>query len=702
MRPDSRAIALIGLVAAASLSAQQPPAAQQEYPGLETGKMWTFDTPPLEYWARRYDFRPTQEWLDHARLAAARQPGCTASFVSGDGLVMTNHHCARSCIERVTREGEDLLENGFYARRREEERPCPGMVLDQLLSIADVTDSVNAAVSAGATPARAADARAEAGRGLEQRCGAASPDLFCQVVSMYRGGRYKLYRFRRFQDVRLVFAVEGQMAFFGGDPDNFTYPRHDLDVSFYRAYVNNEPAHTEFFRWSENGSAEGELVFVIGNPGSTGRLNTISQLEYLRDVQYPAQLGQLARQIGVYHALSALSPERAAGLRNPLFSAENTQKAIRGYHSGLVDPQLMSRKREWEAGFRARVNADPNLRRQYGDAWDQIARLRQQLRQLDLRRRYYGFGAYGTRLLNLAGLMVRWHAEAAKPDGERLAPFRDANRQALERALATPPSVDTLAEIRMLAAYLGAMAGELPANDPLVRQALGGRPPEAAARAMVQQTQLVSADRRRALVQGGAAGIASSTDPFLALARLIDPVERDVQRQWTELLNQEAQHEERIARALLAVFGTSIAPDATFSLRITDGEVRRYPYNGTLAQPYTTFFGLYDRSAGFAGRAPWNLPPRWQERRDSLNLATPLNAVSTNDIIGGNSGSPVINRNGEVVGLIFDGNVEGLPARFLFTEARGRSVFVDSRGIIEALRRVYDAPALADELEGRR
>ena len=693
------------VTAAPVLRAQAPAAAApqqtQEYPGLETGKMWTFDVPPLEYWARRYTFRPTQDWLDHARLSALRQPGCTASFVSGDGLIMTNHHCARACIESATRPGEDLLGNGFYARTRAEERACPNLWVEQLLSISDVTDSVAAAVPANTAAGRAADLRAAAVRALERSCGAGAPDLNCQVVSMYRGGQYKLYRFRRFSDVRLVFAPEDKIAFFGGDPDNFTFPRHDLDLSFYRAYVNGEPTHTDFFRWSRNGSNEGDLVFVIGNPGSTGRLNTMAQLEYLRDVQYPAQLAAVGRQIAAYRAASDADSQRAQALRNTLFSLENTQKAVTGYQSGLLDAQLMTRKQTWEQNFRNRVNADAGLRRQYGDAWTSIQSTRRQMAALDVRRRYYATGAYGSRLLSLAGVLVRLPAESAKPDSLRQPLFRDANRANLERTLTTT-TVDTLLEIRLLGAYLAAMASELPTTDPVVRAALGGRTGEEAARAMVRGSVILTGEQRRVLLQGGAAAVQASADPFVQLARVIDPLERDVQRQWGELTSQEAQHDERVARALLAVFGSSVAPDATFSLRISDGEVRRYPYNGTQAQPYTTLFGLFDRSAGFANQPPWQLPARWTARRDSLNLATPFNAVSTNDIIGGNSGSPVISRDGEIVGLIFDGNMEGLPARFLFTEARGRSVFVDSRGIIEALRRVYDAGPLADELTGNR
>jgi hypothetical protein len=687
----------LGLVAAAPAAAQQP--TNGEYPGLETGKMWTFDVPPLEYWARRYNFRPSQEWLDHARLSAARLPGCTASFVSADGLVMTNHHCARGCVERVTREGEDLLGNGFYARTRSEERACPGTTVDQLLEITDVTQQVAAAIPARATAQRAAEARNEAMRSVGQACRGTATDLNCQVIAMYAGGQYKLYKFRHYTDVRLVFAVEASTAFFGGDPDNFTYPRYDVDMSFFRVYVNDQPAHMDqFYRWSADGSRDGDLVFVVGNPGSTGRLNTIAQLEYLRDTQYPASMDQLRAQIAVYHQLADLSPERAAALRNQIFGLENSMKAITGYQSGLLDDTLMNRKRAWERDFRARVNANADLRRQYGAAWDNIARVRREMASLDARRRYYGTYAYGSRLLGLAMTIARYPAEMAKPDSSRLMPYQDRMRPRMERQLFDTAPVDTTQEIRLLAAYFGAMAHDLPANDPVRRQALGTRSPEEAARAMVQSSTILGGDQRRALVQGGASAIAASSDPFIRLARVIDPLERPISERLTELQNEETSNNELVARALLAVYGNSVAPDATFSLRISDGEVKGYPYNGTIAQPYTTLYGMFDRSIGMGAHEPFALTRRWLAARDRLDLATPLNAVSTNDIIGGNSGSPVLNRDAEVVGLVFDGNIEMLPNRFLFTERVGRTVWVDSRAIIESLRRVYDANALANEL----
>jgi len=689
---------LLGLLAAATGGAQQP-ASQTEYPGLETGKMWTFDVPPLDYWARRYDFRPSQQWLEHARLSAVRIPGCTASFVSPDGLIMSNHHCARECADAVTRPGEDFLANGFYAPTRAEERACPDFSVDQLVEITDVTSQVGAAVPAGATATRAAARRDQAIDTIQARCDQSAPHAHCEVIPMYRGGQYKLYRFRRWTEARLVFVPEAQAASFGGDPDNFTYPRHDMDVSFLRVYENGQPARIEqYYRWSRDGSKEGDLVFVVGNPGNTSRLRTIAQLEYLRDVQYPALLTSYNSRIAVYQQLGRLGPERARAVENTVFYLQNSLKAITGYQSGLLDNALLDRKRAWERAFRAKVNADSSLRRRYGVAWDNIARVTREERTLDARSRYYGFRAFGARLLNMAGALVRLPIESAKPDSARLEAYRDANRANLEGMLLSPAPVDTAQEISLLAAYFSAMARELPATDPVRRQALGGRSPEDAARTMVAATGIGTVEQRQALLRGGTAAVRASQDPFIKLARVIDTLARPVTSRMEALASREEQNDELVARALLAVFGATVAPDATFSLRISDGEVQRYPYNGTFGQPFTTFFGLYDRAYGFAGQAPWNLTPRWLAAKDRLDLATPLNAVSTNDITGGNSGSPVINRNGEVVGLIFDGNIEQLPLDFIFLEATGRSVWVDSRGIVEALRHVYDAGALADEL----
>ena len=687
------------LVATTPSSAQQAP--PKEYPGLETGKMWQFDVPPLEYWNKRYGFQPSTEWLSHARLSALRYAGnCSASFVSGQGLVMTNHHCARECIESVTEKGEDLLANGFVAPGMADERRCKTVFLDQLQEITDVTAKVQGAIGS-AGPEKASAIRIASIAAIEKECGAAATDAFCQVVTLYRGGQYKLYRFRRFTDVRLVMAPESQMAFFGGDPDNFTYPRYDIDMSFVRAYVDGKPAVTEqHFAWSKAGAKEDDLIFVIGNPGSTGRLNTISQLNYLKEVSYPAQLATLDRRIAVTEQLTALSEDRAKALRNQFFSLQNSRKAIGGYQSGLLDPRLMAQKKAWEADFRKRVAANPSYQLKYGKAWSEVALVQTELRASAVKRRYYTFNADLSRLLPIAGMFVRYNDELARPDSLRLPAYREANRKQLEIAMVAGAPIDTVAERMWLTAWFGAMEKELPPTDPVRRAALGGRTPAAAAQAMLASTTLVDPAQRVALFTSGEAGIRASKDPFIVLARVIDPLDRSMTKQVQLLASRESAATELIARALLATYGNSVAPDATFSLRISDGQPKRYPMNGTFAPAFTTFYGLYDRSLGFESTGAWALPDRWNARRDSLALGTPYDVASTNDIIGGNSGSPVINREGEVVGLIFDGNIEGLPNRFLFTEYQARAVYLDSRGIVEALRSVYGARALADELTG--
>jgi hypothetical protein len=426
----------------------------------------------------------------------------------------------------------------------------------------------------------------------------------------------------------------------------------------------------------------------------------MSQLKYLRDVSYPAQMNTLDRRIAITEQLSTVTDERAKALRNQLFSLQNSRKAIGGYQAGLLDPQLMAQKAAWEADFRKRVAANPAYQLKYGKAWGEIALVQQELRATAARRRMYTMSADLSRLLPTAGMFVRYNDELAKPDSLRLPMFRDANRKALEIAMVAGAPIDTIAERLWLTAWFGALERELPPTDPVRRAALGGRTPAAAAEYMLANTILISPERRLALFQSGEAGIAASKDPFIVLARVIDPLDRSMTKLVQGLASRESAATELIAKALLATYGNSVAPDATFSLRISDGQPKRYPMNGTFAPAFTTYYGLYDRSIGFGSTGPWVLPERWQQRKDSLALATPYNVASTNDIIGGNSGSPVINKEAEVVGLIFDGNIEGLPNRFLFTEYQARAVYLDSRAIVEALRSVYGARWIADELTG--
>lgn len=699
--------AAAGCAARTSSTATQAPqaAAAPLLSGVEAveaaglGKMWTFDNPPLGYLEERYDFSPAPGWFEHVRLASLRYGrGCSASFVSSDGLVMTNHHCARGCIAAVSDDESDYMVQGFHAATRDAEPVCPGLYLDQLVEIEDVTERVDAAAPASASEEEATQLKQEERERIREDCEAGT-GFRCQVVSLYHGGIYSLYKYKRYGDVRLVFAPEGQAAFFGGDPDNFTYPRHDLDVTFVRAYENGQPVQPEhYFEWSEAGAGEEELIFVTGNPGTTLRLQTLAQLEYLRDAVYPRRLEDYQDRLSVLRELAAADEARAVALRNQIFGLENSIKAYEGYLGGLEDPELMASKQAFERSFRAAVSADPRLSEQYGSAWDEIARINRELTELDAEFRYTLIGNFRT--LVLARDIIRYVDEMAKPPEDREY-SEEQTAEALEGINSTRP-IDQDYEEQLLAMRLERAREVLGADHPWVQAALRGRDPASAARVLVRETVTTDVEARRALVDGGVAAVQASNDPTIVFMRSVDARARELARRVNELGASESVYEERVAKALFEVYGTMLPPDATFTLRLQDGVVRRYPYNGTYAPYKTTFYGLYDRAASFDHKEPWSLAPRWIERKQRLDLSTPLNFVSTADIIGGNSGSPVINRDAEVVGLVFDGNIEFLPGRFLFREDdSGRTVSVHSMAIIEALRKVYDAGALADELQGR-
>jgi hypothetical protein len=660
--------------------------------------MWTFDAPPLDHWERTYGFRPTEEWLDHVRLASVRLSNCSSSFVSENGLVMTNHHCARRCITAVSPPDTNYQETGFVARTTDDEKPCPGFYVDQLQSIEDVTARIRVSISAR-DPVRQAEERSEAVEALEDECGEAT-ELICQVVSFYQGGMYSLYRYRRFSDVRLVMAPELQAAFFGGDPDNFTYPRYDLDLTLFRVWEDGAPKQTDhYFTWSAAGAPEGALVFVTGNPGSTGRLLTMAQMEYLRDIQYPAQLRGIERQLDILREVVAQGGEaESRRYQNQIFGLENAHKAISGYLTGLRDPEKMARKEAFERDFRGRIEGDPALRVKYGDAWSAIAAAERERASFATKARWYGFG--GSQLLNSAGGIVRLPAQSSLPDSARLPQYRGGGADRIRAQILRDTRFDAEFEILTLTAQLRAAEAELPADDPFLAAVLAGRTPEATAGALVRGTKVGDLKTRQTLLEAGAMAVGASDDPMIVAARAIEPLAREQAERLAALNATITSNAELVGQAIFAAYGKSLPPDATFTLRISDGVVKRYPMNGTVAPYKTTIYGLFARAAEFEGEPPWNLAPQWEARRDAIDLSTPLNFVSTNDIIGGNSGSPVINRDAEVVGLIFDGNIEMLPNRFIFTDEVSRSVSVHSAAIIEALRSVYDAGHIADELQG--
>lgn len=664
----------------------------------EFGTMWTFDAPPLDYWQETYGFRPDQSWLDHVRLSAVRIPGCSASFVSANGLVMTNHHCARSCITAVSPPDTSYQETGFVATSMSDEKRCPGMWADQLQSIEDVTPRIRTAVTA-TDAVRQSEERDSVIAAITDECRQGT-GLNCQVVTFYQGGVYSLYRYKRFNDIRLVMAPEEQVAFYGGDPDNFTYPRYDMDISLLRVYEDGKPrAGGDYFRWSANGAAENELVFVVGNPGSTGRLLTVAQMEYLRDVSYPARLAGYERQLAVVKKLSARSEEDRRRFENTIFGLENSRKAVNGYLTGLLDQEKMARKQAFERDFRNRIEANADLKARYGGAWDAIANALAQERSFAAQSRWYGFG--GSRLLALAGQIVLLPREAALADSLRMPGYRGRGLDRVRASVKRNESFDLEVERLTLTAQLEAARAELPPDDPFLSAMLGGRTPAAAAAALIDGTKLSDEAVRTGLVDGGTAALEASTDPMIVAARKIAPLALEIAQRERPLEATIGNNAELIGRAIFAAYGRSLPPDATFTLRISDGVVKRYPMNGTYAPYKTSFYGLYARSAEFDNEPPWNLAPRWAAAVDRVNLSTPLDFVSTNDIIGGNSGSPLINRNAEIVGLAFDGNIQFLPNRFIFSDEVGRTVSVHSAGILEALRKVYGADRIADELQGR-
>jgi hypothetical protein len=521
----------------------------------------------------------------------------------------------------------------------------------------------------------------------------------CQVISYYQGGAYSLYRFKRFNDLRLVMAPEEGISFFGGDPDNFTYPRYALDLTLMRVYENGRPYQAKnYLRWSREGAKEGDPIFVTGNPGSTGRLLTVAQMEFLRDVQYPAQLAAYDRNLAVLEELAKQDEQTRRALENQIFSLKNSKKAVTGYLAGLQDSSIMAKKRSFERDFRRRIAADPKLRARYGPAWDAIATAQRQVAGLSKQIQWYGFA--GSPLLNIAGGLVRIPEQAKLPDSLRLPQYRGPAIEVIRKAVLAPVPVEPEAEKQMLQAWLTQASKELPVNDPFLTAFLGGRSPEVAAEAAINGTRLADSATRASLLEGGSAAVARSSDPLIVLARKLNPVAMRVHQRATRLNDVISASAEKVGQAIFAAYGRSLPPDATFSLRISDGVVKSYPNNGTIAPYKTTFYGLYARSAEFDDKPPFTLPERWKAAKARLDLAQPFNFVTTNDIIGGNSGSPIINQNAEVVGLIFDGNIQQLPNRFLYTDEEARAVAVHSRGITEALRKVYQADRIADELEG--
>jgi hypothetical protein len=663
--------------------------------------MWTFDNPPLKQLKDRYGFAPAQQWLDHIRLSSVRfNDGGSGSFVSRNGLAITNHHVAFGQLQKLSNPQKNYVSDGFHARTQAEELKCPDLELNVLISMENVTARVQGAVKPGMTEKQALDAR----KAERARIGKESLDqtgLRSDVVSLYAGGEYWLYRYKKYTDVRLVFAPEQQAAFFGGDPDNFTYPRYDLDFALLRAYENGRPASTkDYLRWNAKGAADGELVFVSGHPGGTARGLTVAQLETQRDLIYPERLARYKRQLQAVRAYAARGTEQARQTADTIFGLENTIKAFTGEYNGM-DKNLFDKKSKEETDLRTKVASNAEWRRDYGDAWDAIAVATKRQRELFKFQQYRSISS-SSELAGLARQIVVFVNEIKKPDTERLDGYHDSQLEELKFYLFSPAPIYAEFEEVLLTQSLQDALDQLGPNDPFVVDILDGRKPADVAAQAVRGTKLKDPAFRKSLVEGGESAVAASTDPMIVLARKADPYFRDLRRTYEDSVESVLTSAgEKVAKARFAIFGKSIYPDATFTLRLTYGTVQGYPMNGTKAPAKTTFYGLYDRASSFDFKPPFNLMPRFVQRKDRIDLSTPLNFVASLDIIGGNSGSPVINRVGEFVGIIFDGNIESLTGNFEYIEETNRAVAVHSAAIIEALRKVYDASPLVDELTGR-
>ena len=658
--------------------------------------MWLINKPPTKILKDKYGFEPSADWLEHVQKSSVRfSSGGSASFVSADGLVMTNHHVGSDDLEKLSTPERNLLKTGFYAKTRDEELKCADLEVNVLMNIEDVTAKITGAVDKSMSTADANTARRKMISSVEKECEDATK-LDCQVVTLYKGGRYHLYQYKRYTDIRLVMAPEQDIAFFGGDNDNFEYPRYDLDMCFFRVYEDGKPLKPEhYLKWSKDGAADGDLALVSGHPGRTQRLNTVEHLKFLRDVDFPHGLQRLWRREVQLHNFSSRNSEFERIAAGDLFGVQNGRKARTGMLAGVQDPAIMNRKIADEKKLRDAVNANPDYKGQWGDAWDQLAKALENYRGFYLRNRV----SLSSDLFSMARTLVRLSEEKQKPNAERLREFADSNLDSLYLDLYSPKPIYDELEIDRLASGLSFMMETFGGDDPYTKKALGGLSPRARAESLVRGTKLKDIEVRKKLAEGGTAAIAGSDDPMIKLAVELDPESRMWRKKYEdEIDGAEKEAYAKIAAAQFAINGEDTYPDATFTLRLAFGPIKGYVENGQKVPPFTTFEGLYKRATERKGQKGFDVPQRWWDRKDKLKLDTPFNFVCTADIIGGNSGSPVISTKGEVIGLIFDGNIQSLVLDIAYTEDQARAVAVDSRAIIEAMRKIYDAGALADEL----
>ncbi len=619
--------------------------------------------------------------------------GCSASFVSEDGLIMTNHHCVRGILQSVQKENENILRDGFYSKIIDEERTVPNLKVEQLLIIKDVTNEIQSAMDKGKTDADKIELRDKKIDELKSENTKANPDLTFKVISLYNGGKYSLYGYKVYNDIRLVFVPELFVAKLGGDPDNFTYPRYGLDCAFLRAYDNGKPIKTNFyFNWNNDGVVEDQPVFVIGNPGRTNRINTMAQIEYARDIQYPMLVDMFKEMYNIYDNMVEETKAEDFNLIARLYSIGNALKVYEGTYKALLDPFLVARKKDFEKNFRESVNNNPELKEKYGNIWNELERSRQEARK-DAHKIYaYTISNfYSPQYLIMANRLVQ-NATQLKNN--------EITKEKYDSLTAKlfPKDFDKELQQKLLVVQLNILKNNLPKDDLVLSKLIGDKSSKQAADELISKSNFSSPEKLNKLANSGADAVLNSDDPFIFYVLKTQDELKQMQEENKARTEREEILNQMLGEALYKVYGDAIPPDATGTLRLADGVVKGYDYNGTRAPIKTTFYGALDRYYSFDKKFPFNLPAYWENLPKEFNLSTPLNFVSTNDIVGGNSGSPVVNTKGEIVGLAFDGNIESLPSNFIYTTEANRTVCVSALGMMEAMRHLYKANRLGDEL----
>ncbi|MBN1638902.1 MAG: S46 family peptidase [Ignavibacteriales bacterium] len=667
---------------------------------FDTGKMWTFDFPPTNYFESTYNFRPGEDWYEDVRLSALRIPGCTASFISEDGLVMTNHHCVDGLRRQIQNEGEDLSKTYFYATTLEEERKIPNYYADQLVLIEDVTDIIWEAYEQGQTDEEKTTNVDAKIKELQEQY-SEETGLFCQVVTFYNGGKYSLYGYKRYQDVRMVFIPDFEIGSYGGDPDNFTYPRYDLDFSFMRVYdENGNPVKAKnYFEWSQVDPTKDDVLFTIGNPGSTNRLKTVAQLEFLRDYYYKNLAYLFDGQFNGYEKLKSFYPERTEEFEAFRRRIGNGWKSITNTYKSLNDDYLFARKKAFEKMLIQKVNSDTELREKYGHVWKTIEQVTNEKGKLAPE--FFAlsiFGRFESQYFTIANAILELAEQLQKPEEERDPAYKaEELEQTIENLF--PAQFDKPVQDMKLKIRLDMIQMNLGDNHELVRKMFKGKKGNDAYKSVLENSIVVDRDKVFKLKNMSAKEILELDDPLLHFTKYANENLEKISEDLQELNNTESAIENLLGQVQYKVFGTSIPPDATFTLRIGDGVMKHYEYNGTVAPTKTTFYGMYDRYYGFDKEYPWDLPQLWKNPNSGLDLSTTFNFISTNDLVGGSSGSAVINKNREVVGVAFDGNIESLSGDFIYMTNTNRAVIVSSVGIIKALEYIYKADRIVSELK---